>query len=58
MPGLATLQAGAERIDVRYVERSDGAEVHFASEDPILVEALHDWFDAQVSDHGDHAQHG
>ena len=49
---------GAEEIDVRYVERADSAEVRFVTDDPELVDALHDWFDAQVADHGDHAEHG
>ena len=54
---LAKLQAGADRMEVRYVERGDGAEVHFTSQDRTLVAALHDWFDAQVSDHGEYAEH-
>jgi len=52
MPGLAKLEAGAERVDVRYEEIPDGARVVFETEDRELVAALHDWFDAQFSDHG------
>ncbi len=55
MPGLAELEAGAERIEGRYEELPDGAQIALESEDPELVAAVHDWFDAQLSDHGDDA---
>ena len=57
MPGLAELRAGASRIGVRYGELPDGAELRYTTQDPELVGALHAWFDAQVSDHGKHADH-
>ncbi len=57
MPGLEELEANADALAVRYSERPDGAEVHFKSSDPKVVDALHQWFDAQVSDHGKHAEH-
>jgi hypothetical protein len=59
MPGLATLEAapaGALSIDEHDVE--GGAELVYRADDPKLVQALHDWFDAQVSDHGADAMHG
>jgi hypothetical protein len=56
MPGLAALRAGAGRITVRYAERPDGATLTYATAEPELVAALHQWFDAQVGDHGSHAQ--
>jgi len=55
MPGLAELETGAERVEVRYEELPDGAQIALESEDPELVAAVHDWFDAQLSDHGDDA---
>jgi len=55
MPGLQVLEANADALDVRYLERSDGAEVRFRSDAPMVVRALHRWFDAQLSDHGSHA---
>ncbi|MEV7990614.1 aspartate carbamoyltransferase [Streptomyces sp. NPDC086077] len=58
MPGLAALQDGYERIEVRYRERSDGATLTYTTVEPALVDALHDWFQAQLSDHGDHAEAG
>lgn len=55
MPGLAALETGADRIEISYRSRDDGAEVAFRTTDPALVTALHDWFDAQTADHGGHA---
>ena len=57
MPGLAILEANGDALDIRYVEILDGAAVDFVTADAQLAEALHDWFDAQVIDHGDHAEH-
>ncbi|MDX3569913.1 aspartate carbamoyltransferase [Streptomyces sp. ID05-47C] len=58
MPGLTELEDGYERIEVRYRERPDGATLTYTAEEPALVDALHDWFEAQLSDHGDHAEAG
>jgi hypothetical protein len=55
MPGLAELKAGAGKIDVRYADLSDGAQIRYTAKDPGLVMALHQWFSAQLSDHGHHA---
>jgi hypothetical protein len=43
---------------VRYRERPEGANLTYATDEPALVDALHDWFQAQLSDHGDHAESG
>lgn len=58
MPGLRELETGAERIEIRYSELSDGAQIEYETEDPALASALHEWFDAQLSDHGGHAAEG
>jgi hypothetical protein len=39
-----------------YSEVASGAAFRYSTDDPGLVSALHLWFDAQVSDHGSHAQ--
>ena len=57
MPGLADLKSGAKKIDVRYTTLPDGAQIRYTSKDPKLVTALHQWFSAQLSDHGKHATH-
>ncbi len=58
MPGLQALQAGANRITVQYTELPTGAQIKFVTDDPALMHALHGWFDAQVTDHGEHAEDG
>lgn len=56
MPGLHALVTGHESLTVVYREVERGAEIRYGSDDPALVEALHQWFDAQLADHGAHAQ--
>jgi len=56
MPGLQTLQRNSDALRVTYAERRDGAEVRFRSDVPAVVDALHSWFKAQLSDHGSHAE--
>ena len=55
MPGLKAMHAGAKRIRVRYAEVPNGATITYATADPALVAAIHAWFHAQVTDHGEHA---
>ena len=35
---------------------SGGELILYTTEDPSMVEAIHVWFDAQLSDHGHHAR--
>jgi hypothetical protein len=56
MAGLHTLVMGHDRMAIAYREVERGAEIRYTSEDPELVEAIHQWFDAQLRDHGEHAQ--
>jgi hypothetical protein len=59
MPGLATLQsAGAGALTIRYDDVKAGAEIHYSSGNPKIVGALHEWFDAQLTDHGPDAMQG
>lgn len=58
MPGLAALRSGAADIDIQFETRDDGARLTYTTEDPDLIAALHQWGQAQVSDHGEHAEHG
>jgi hypothetical protein len=56
MPGLAKLrQAELGQIKIEYKELSNGAQISYSTNDPSLIEALHEWFDAQLSDHARHA---
>ncbi len=55
MPGLAQLKSGTAKINVRYSALPDGAQIRYQAKDPKLVTAIHQWFSAQLSDHGHHA---
>ncbi|MGD0961526.1 MAG: aspartate carbamoyltransferase [Methylomonas sp.] len=63
MPGLVVLKT-AKEDDIRFEYRAleNGGQIHYASEYPQFVEALHEWFAAQTSDPTSteipgHAQH-
>lgn len=59
MPGLAALkEAKPGQIDITYRQVTSGAELRYRTADSALVAALHQWFDAQLSDHGQDAQAG
>lgn len=59
MPGLAELkEAKPAAIKVQYQEVESGAEIHYTTDNPKLVQALHQWFDAQILDHGNDAMSG
>jgi hypothetical protein len=55
MPGLHELMMGASQITIDYSELPAGAQILYTTADPVLVTAIHGWFDAQVADHGAHA---
>ncbi|MEP6625823.1 MAG: aspartate carbamoyltransferase [Acidimicrobiia bacterium] len=56
MPGIARLRLGFDRIDVTFATLRRGARIRYATTEAALVTALHDWFDAQLTDHGAHAR--
>ena len=56
MPGLHELVMGHEKISIEYSELENGGQILYTTEDAGMVDAIHAWFDAQVSDHGHHAQ--
>jgi hypothetical protein len=63
MPGIVQLKM-AKTDDIRFDYKSleNGAQIHYSTEYPLLVQALHLWFDAQINDHGndtlpEHSQH-
>ena len=57
MPGLAELRRHDGRIEVTYRDVDGGGRLTFRTDDDGLVDALHRWADAQVADHGAHAEH-
>jgi len=59
MPGLAALKAAKPgEITIVYKEVGGGAELTYLARDAKLVAAFHEWFDAQLSDHGADAMDG
>lgn len=54
MPGLSTLKANASRLSVSYRTVHAGASLTFSSSSRETVEAVHQWFAAQRSDHAAH----
>lgn len=59
MPGLAELRAAKSgQITIKYRDIKEGAELSYQTSDKKLVTALHQWFDAQLSDHGKDAKTG
>ncbi len=58
MPGLKELESGASKISISYTDLPQGGRVEYMTEDPALVDAIHRWFEAQLSDHGRHAAKG
>lgn len=59
MPGLAGLKAAKPgQIAIGYRDVDGGAELTYRTADASLVTALHNWFDAQLSDHGSDAMAG
>jgi hypothetical protein len=59
MPGLAELRmAPPGRIKIVYRELPNGAEINYSTDEKQLIDAIHQWFDAQLSDHARHAAPG
>lgn len=57
MPGLTELRQLHKEISVRYQPSPEGASIHYQSKNPLAISAIHQWFSAQLTDHGKHAQH-
>ncbi len=56
MPGLAALKkAQTKQIKIEYQQLKNGAQISYASHQPGLIHAIHQWFDAQLTDHARHA---
>jgi hypothetical protein len=59
MPGLDELRkAKPNQIEIVYKELPNGAEINYSTDSPVLINAIHQWFDAQLSDHARHAISG
>jgi len=59
MPGIKELRkAKPNQISIIYKDLRDGAEINYSADNPVLINAIHKWFDAQLSDHARHAISG
>ena len=54
MPGLASLQSGFSNINVQYTPLANGGQIRYVTKKADLVSAIHNWFNAQRSDHDHH----
>lgn len=55
MAGLHELMLGSHQITITYSELPNGAQIHYTTDDPEMISAIHSWFDAQLADHAGHA---
>jgi hypothetical protein len=59
MPGLAALKSAKPgQIKIEYSVLPDGAQIAYSTQSPQLIDTIHHWFDAQLSDHARHAVSG
>ncbi len=59
MSGLNELiNAEQNQISIEYKDLPNGAEIIYSTDIPELVSAIHQWFNAQLSDHARHAISG
>ncbi len=59
MPGLIELRnADPDAIHISYSELDNGAKIEYTSTKKSLINAIHQWFDAQLNDHAKHAMPG
>lgn len=56
MPGLAALRAAsAAELHIEYRKLEQGAEIQYRGNSEKIRNAIHQWFDAQLADHGSDA---
>lgn len=59
MPGLHVLRTAEKgTLNIIYKELANGAQIDYSSELPDLIIAIHQFFEAQLSDHARHAVSG
>lgn len=52
MPGLSILKNSADAFTVEYSDLPDGGQIIYTTDDDDVLNALHMWFMAQMTDHG------
>lgn len=58
MPGLDVLRSRYDEMSLTVSATAAGGRIRYTSEASEVVDALHRWFEAQLVDHGDHAEQG
>ncbi|MDQ7089493.1 MAG: aspartate carbamoyltransferase [Methylococcales bacterium] len=59
MPGLEGLRkAKLNQLNITYKELPNGAKITYLTDEISLITAIHQWFEAQLSDHSRHAVSG
>lgn len=55
MPGVKMLSEHASEIEFSYRDLPNGGQIDYHSDNPEWIDAIHRYFDAQLSDHARHA---
>lgn len=55
MAGLELLSKNVAHINFDYQVLINGAQINYSATEPALIAAIHQYFDAQLSDHARHA---
>jgi len=48
VPGLREMRSQWNKVHVRYEDLPDGSRIKYTTNDPVMVEALHQWFVARA----------
>ena len=56
MAGMHALMMGVKDIAIEYSDLPNGGQILYTAQTPALVDAIHSWVDAQLSDHASDAQ--
>jgi hypothetical protein len=52
MPGLDVLARSQDKFTVIYTDLDNGGQITYLTDDQAIITAFHDWFMAQLQDHG------
>ena len=58
MPGIKVLEKNFRDVEIIYSESAKGARIEYKSNRKEIINAIHNWFDAQLADHGNDARLG
>jgi hypothetical protein len=58
MAGMHGLMMAGDRLAITFSEIEGGGQIRYEGSEPEVVDAIHEWFEAQLADHGAHARSG